>query len=209
MNSLDCTQGHVAIVVWSLHPSPASPAWAFNKSHEPWSTSAPGACHSGSGVFRRSRSSRTELHDILLYSNLLRHHRSAPSLRYGAIDSDILQMSMRWPTRSYLRLYVDLERSADPSIAPAGSMADSMRAVEFSSDAARRGNHEGMSPIDETHEFTRILARGGLNLYARAGSLEVLPGANLLLGMIWPRRANLRCQRGGVEPALTFNVEQR
>ena len=33
---------------------------------------------------------RTELHDILLYSNLFRHHESAPLLRYGAIDSDIL-----------------------------------------------------------------------------------------------------------------------
>ena len=33
---------------------------------------------------------RTELHDILLYGNLFRGHESAPSLRYGAIDSDIL-----------------------------------------------------------------------------------------------------------------------
>jgi hypothetical protein len=33
---------------------------------------------------------RTELHDILLYSNLFPGHESAPLLRYGAIDSDIL-----------------------------------------------------------------------------------------------------------------------
>ena len=33
---------------------------------------------------------RTELHDILLYGNLFRGHESAPSLRCGAIDSDIL-----------------------------------------------------------------------------------------------------------------------
>jgi hypothetical protein len=33
---------------------------------------------------------RTELHDILLYGDLFRGHESAPSLRYGAIDSDIL-----------------------------------------------------------------------------------------------------------------------
>jgi hypothetical protein len=33
---------------------------------------------------------RTELHDIPLYSNLFRDHQSAPSLRYGAIDSNIL-----------------------------------------------------------------------------------------------------------------------
>jgi hypothetical protein len=33
---------------------------------------------------------RTELHDILLYGDLFRGHESAPSLRHGAIDSDIL-----------------------------------------------------------------------------------------------------------------------
>ena len=33
---------------------------------------------------------RTELHDILLYSDLSRGHESAPSLRHGAINSDIL-----------------------------------------------------------------------------------------------------------------------
>ena len=33
---------------------------------------------------------RTELHDILLYGDLFRGHESTPSLRYGAIDSDIL-----------------------------------------------------------------------------------------------------------------------
>ena len=32
----------------------------------------------------------TELHDILLYGNLFPGHELAPSLRYGAIDSDIL-----------------------------------------------------------------------------------------------------------------------
>ena len=100
-------------------------------------------------------------------------------------------------------MYVDLERSADPSIAPAGSMADSMRAVEFSSDAAREETMS-MSPIDET-EFARILARGGLNLTPEQ-VCEVLPGANLLLGMI--TRAQTSMPREA-EPALTFNVEQR
>jgi hypothetical protein len=33
---------------------------------------------------------RTELHDIHLYSDLFPGHESAPSLRYEAIDSDIL-----------------------------------------------------------------------------------------------------------------------
>ena len=33
---------------------------------------------------------RTELNDILLYGDLFRGHESAPSLRHGAIDSDIL-----------------------------------------------------------------------------------------------------------------------
>jgi hypothetical protein len=33
---------------------------------------------------------RTELHDILLYGDLFRGHESAPSLRHGAIDSNIL-----------------------------------------------------------------------------------------------------------------------
>jgi hypothetical protein len=32
---------------------------------------------------------RAELKDILLYGDLCRGHESAPSLRYGAIDSDI------------------------------------------------------------------------------------------------------------------------
>jgi hypothetical protein len=33
---------------------------------------------------------RAELHDIFLYGDLFGGHESAPSLRYGAIDSDIL-----------------------------------------------------------------------------------------------------------------------
>ena len=33
---------------------------------------------------------RSQLHDILLYGDLFRGHELAPSLRHGAIDSDIL-----------------------------------------------------------------------------------------------------------------------
>ena len=33
---------------------------------------------------------RIELHDMLLYGDLFHGHESAPSLRHGAIDSDIL-----------------------------------------------------------------------------------------------------------------------
>ena len=78
-----------AAAIWlSLHPSPASPASAFNKIRALVN-------------FRRVLATldqriqtlslfRTELHDILLYGDLFRGHESTPSLRYGAIDSDIL-----------------------------------------------------------------------------------------------------------------------
>jgi hypothetical protein len=81
-------------------------------------------------------------------------------------------------------------------------MTDGMRAVEVSSETARE-EATSMSPIDET-EFARILARGGLNLTPEQVR-DVLPGANLLLGMI--TRAQTSMPRE-VEPALTFNVEQ-
>ena len=71
---------------WS---SPASPASALNKIRAVVNFRA-GCLPLLDQRIQTLSFFRTELHDILLYGDLFRGRKSTPSLRYGAIKSDIL-----------------------------------------------------------------------------------------------------------------------
>jgi hypothetical protein len=78
-----------AAAIWlSLHPSPASPASAFNRMRA--------RVNFRGGVFAATDQGiqlfslfHIDLYDTLLYRDLFHSHESAQSLRYGAIDSNI------------------------------------------------------------------------------------------------------------------------